>query len=112
MMFGSSPFAADTEMDLYNNIISGKIHFPSDVALEVKDIITSLCTVDQSMRMGRTKGGVNVVMQHLWLSGFPYESLMDKSMEAPYKSKVRIDNAFVGSFVFLLTTFNFHQSLF
>ena len=97
MMYGSSPFAADTDMELYKNIISGKIYFPSDVNLAVKDIITSLCTVDQSKRMGRTKGGVDVVMQHLWLSGFSFESLMDKSMEAPFRPKVRIDSAPVSS---------------
>ena len=90
MLFGSPPFAADFEMDLYKNILSGKIDFPSDANLELKDIIKGLCTIDQSKRLGRMKGGTKVVMQHLWLADFSFESLMDRSMEAPLTPEVGI----------------------
>ena len=59
------------------------IDFPNGISLELKDIILGLCTVNQSRRMGRTKDGIKVIMQHLWYSGFSWEALMDKSMEAP-----------------------------
>lgn len=82
-MFGSSPFSADLEMDSYKNVLAGKIDFPADITLELQDIIKSLCTVDQSKRMGRTKGGTRIIMEHLWYSGFSWKALMDKSMEVP-----------------------------
>ena len=87
MMFGSPPFRAEFEMDSYKNILSAKIDFPADIAVELKDIIKSLCTVNQSTRMGRTKGGRNIIMQHLWYAGFSWEALIDKSMEVPYSLK-------------------------
>ena len=89
MMFGSSPFAAEFEMDLYRNIISGQIDFPSDTTVDLKDIIKGLCAIDQTKRMGRTKGGTKVVMEHSWLSDFSFESLKDNSMESPTIPQVR-----------------------
>ena len=87
MMFGSPPFSADFEMDLFKNILSGKINFPTDITLELKDIVKGLCTVDQSKRMGRTNGGVKVIMQHLWYSKFSWEALINKLMDAPSRFK-------------------------
>ena len=110
MMFGSPPFTAEFEMDLFENILSGQIDFPTDFCLELKDIIKGLCTIDQSKRMGRTKGGTQVVMQHLWFSKFQWESLMNRSMAAPITPKV--GNIFLNQATWMSFSISFFSHCF
>jgi len=69
-------------MERYQNIVSRKINFPPTMSLEVQDIINCLLR-DQSERLGRIKG-TESVKQHSWFTGFQWESLLDKSMKAPF----------------------------
>ena len=86
-MTGSPPFSGETEVDIYTKIVAGEIKFPQTMNPELKHLIQSLCTIDQSKRLGRTKGGVETVKRHLWFSGFSWESLYDKQLKAPYIAK-------------------------
>jgi len=84
MIAGLPPFCSDTEVETYTKIVSGKIEFTSMFNIELEDLIKSLCNIDQSKRMGRVKGGWKIVKEHLWFSGFQWDTLRSKNMEAIY----------------------------
>ena len=83
------PFCGDTELAIYKNILSAYINYPQEMNPVLKDLISSLCTVDQSKRLGRTKGGTEKVKEHNWFSGFPWKALFDKKVKAPYAPKLK-----------------------
>ena len=85
MINGLPPFSADTEVETYTKIVSGRIDFTDEFNPEIRNLIKSLCMVDQSKRMGRVKGGWKIVMEHLWFSGLSWTLLDSKKMKATYK---------------------------
>ena len=87
MMSGLTPFCSNTEIDTYTKILSGKIEFTTMFHTELEDLIKSLCNIDQSKRMGRVKGGWKIVKEHLYFSGFSWDLLRSKNMEATYLPK-------------------------
>ena len=84
MINGLPPFSADTEVETYTKIVSGKIDFTDIFNPEVKDLIKSLCTLNQSKRLGRVKGGWKIVKEHLWFNGLSWESLGKKKLKPTY----------------------------
>merc|ERR1719253_26043 len=79
MISGLPPFCSDTEVETYTKIVSGRIELTSIFNTELEDLIKSLCNIDQSKRMGRVKGGWKLVQQHLWFSGFQWDTLRSKN---------------------------------
>lgn len=84
MINGLPPFCADTEVETYTKIVSGRIDFTAGFNSELKDLIKSLCTLDQSKRLGRVKGGWKIVKEHLWFSGFSWNLLRSQNMKETY----------------------------
>ena len=97
MMFGFPPFNDKKESDKYQSIISGDIDYPPGINAELKDIVKCLCMPDQSKRLGRNNSGTKGVMQHLWFSGFSFESVRNKFMESPFKPKIETGSNSVNS---------------
>ena len=85
MISGLPPFSADTEIETYTKIVSGRIDFTPMFNPEMRDLIKGLCTLDQSKRLGRVKGGWKIVKEHLWFSGFSWDLLFSKEMKAVYE---------------------------
>ena len=94
MIFGVPPFAAESDLDTYANIVSGNITFPSDSNInpDLKDIIKCLCHPDQSKRMGRIKGGIGLITDHLWFSGFGWGALYYKKIKAPFLPEIESED--------------------
>ena len=84
MINGLPPFSADTEVETYSKIISGRIDFTATFNSEMKDLIKSLCTLDQSKRIGRVKGGWKIVKEHLWFTGLSWDLLGRKKLNPTY----------------------------
>ena len=40
MVDGNPPFSSDSELEMYQNIMSGRINFPSDFSTELKNLIS------------------------------------------------------------------------
>ena len=96
MISGLPPFWADTEVETYTKIVSGNIDFTTMFNPELNDLIKSLCAIDQSKRLGRIKGGWDIVKDHLWFSGFSWDLLRSKEMEATYLPNQQEANKYAG----------------
>ena len=57
-------------MKIYEQIVEGKVRYPSAMSQDARDIIGGLCTVDVSKRLGECEGrcsdgeGASVVQDH------------------------------------------------
>ncbi|OHS93238.1 AGC family protein kinase [Tritrichomonas foetus] len=69
-LLGSPPFHAETEIDTYRNIITGKIDFSDtdDLTRESLDLISKLLVADPKKRLGAN--GIEEIYNHPWFKGF------------------------------------------
>ena len=89
MLVGIDPFSDDEPMAVYQNILRGKIKFPSNFPKDAKSLVKHLLVADLGKRYGNLKGGVNDIKDHRWFGNYPWKKLLERQIEAPYVPKVR-----------------------
>ena len=89
MAAGIPPFYADDPMEVYEKILSGHVMIPTSFSRGLSDLVKRLLKTNQSKRLGRTKGGISMIMKHKWFSGFDWDALLNKTLEVPIKPRVK-----------------------
>ena len=89
MLVGIDPFSDDDPMAVYQNILRGKIKFPSNFPKDAKSLVRHLLVADLGKRYGNLKGGVSDIKNHRWFGKYPWEKLINKQIQAPYIPKIR-----------------------
>jgi len=88
---------------MYELIRKKPVYFPDPqrhkikMSEECKDFITKLLEKDPINRLG-SKGGIEEVLAHPFLSTINFESLVDKQLEPPFKPKLTDDLLDVSNF--------------
>jgi serine/threonine protein kinase len=84
MVVGRSPFDAPEQMQIYKNIMKGfsKVQFPETTPSDLADVVKSLCRKQPEERVTMQKGGVQSLQAMPFFSGFAWEDLANKKMEA------------------------------
>lgn len=88
MMTGTTPFADNDAMKVYQNILKHDIKIPNSFSRDVADIVKKLLHAQQSKRFGTLKGGLNAVMKHKWLTNQNFADLIAGKTKAPYVPKI------------------------
>lgn len=70
-------------MKIYEQIVEGKVRYPSAMSKDARDIISGLCTVDVSKRLGNIKGGAATVKEHPWFKDIDWDRLYHRKMQGP-----------------------------
>ena len=66
-----------------SRIVEGKIRFPSAMPPAARDIISHLCTVDITKRLGNIQGGASTVKQHEWFNDINWDDVYYRRMQGP-----------------------------
>ena len=82
-MVGQPPFWDQNPMKIYEQIVEGKIRYPSAMSQDARDIIAKLCTVDVAKRLGNIKGGASTIKAHPWFQNTDWEALYHRKMQGP-----------------------------
>lgn len=64
MLSGITPFWDENPRTIFNNILKGKIYFPSNFPKDAKSLIKHLLVADLSKRYGNLKKGYRDVSEH------------------------------------------------
>jgi len=91
MLVGIDPFSDDEPMAVYQNILRGKIKFPSNFPKDAKSLVKHLLVADLGKRYGNLKGGVNDIKGHRWFGSVKWKAIAEKQVPASYVPKVRGD---------------------
>ena len=91
MLVGVDPFAHESPMGVYQNIIKGNVRFPANMHKDAKSLIKHLLTADLDRRYGNLANGVNDIKSHAWFNGVDWAGLLSKSVKAPYVPVVHGD---------------------
>lgn len=91
LLTGSPPFYASDPMKTYNIILRGMdvMEFPKKIGRNPQNLIRRLCRESPTERLGYQKDGLADVKNHKWFHGFHWQGLLDRTLEAPIKPKVK-----------------------
>jgi protein kinase A len=89
MLAGYPPFYDQNPMKLYENIMNGRIKYPSYFDSLAKDLLTKLLTADLSKRYGNLKAGSADIFNHPWFAEVNWERLERREIDAPYIPPIR-----------------------
>jgi len=80
-------------MQTYMNILKGDLssRYPRSVSVpeEAKSLIAGLCTISVPHRLGYLKGGVNDIIEHVWLATLDWDGLINGTLTPPWHPEVR-----------------------
>ncbi|KAL8283526.1 hypothetical protein RQP46_005629 [Phenoliferia psychrophenolica] len=83
LLAGYPPFFADSPLEIYEKILTGKFAFPPHVDFVAKDLIRRLLTADLSKRLGNLKDGAEDIKNHRWFEGVDWDLVERKAIKAP-----------------------------
>jgi len=89
MLVGIDPFSDEEPMTVYQNILKGRIKFPSNFDSDGKSLVKHLLVADLGKRYGNLKGGVSDIKGHRWFNNFDWQSLFNKQLKAPFLPKIK-----------------------
>ena len=84
MCSGFPPFFADQPIQIYEKIVSGRVRFPKNFTVDLKDLLKNLLQVDLTRRFGNLKSGVKDIKEHRWFKDLDFIAVYEKSLPAPF----------------------------
>eukprot|EP01083_Nonionella_stella_P262594 892745_1 len=85
MLCGHPPFLADDPMQIYQQILSGKVNFPSHMDGFSRDLISQLLQADITKRLGNLQNGVEDVKKHPFFTSIKWDACYNKELPAPFR---------------------------
>ena len=92
MICGVDPFADESPMKIYENILEGKIKFTSDFDDTSKSLRKHLLDKDISRRYGNLKNGVEDIKNHEFFKTMNWDKLLKQEIPADFIPKLKVDN--------------------
>lgn len=85
MLCGYTPFwNSGSPMRIYENILKGKVKYPSYIHADAQSLLERLITADLTKRFGNLYGGSQDVRNHPWFAEVTWDRLARKDIDAPY----------------------------
>jgi len=88
-LVGQPPFWDQNPMKIYEQIVEGKVRYPSAMSAEARDLISRLCTVDTSKRLGNIQGGASAIKSHPWFKNINWDDLYNRRISGPIVPHLR-----------------------
>ncbi|KAL1656165.1 cytochrome c oxidase subunit 1 [Didymella pomorum] len=88
-LVGQPPFWDQNPMKIYEQIVEGKVRFPSAMSAPARDLISGLCTVDVSKRLGNIAGGARRVKEHEWFKDIDWDKMYNREVQGPIVPHLR-----------------------
>ncbi|KAL8666049.1 MAG: hypothetical protein Q9202_001786 [Teloschistes flavicans] len=88
-LVGQPPFWNSNPMKIYEMICEGKLKFPPGFDPDARDLISGLCVVNPTHRLGNLSGGVDRVKSHPFFASVDWESLYYRKQKGPIIPNLR-----------------------
>lgn len=91
MLASYPPFYDEDQLKVYSKIMNGQIAYPSHFSKEAIDLIRRLLHPKPTKRLGVTANSVQQIKTHPWFTGFDWDALAGKRMQAPIVMSIKDD---------------------
>lgn len=75
-------------MRIYEQIVAGHLRFPSAMSSPARSLISALCRVNPSERLGHISGGSRRVKEHPFFNGVDWDGLYYRRFKGPILPRV------------------------
>jgi len=89
MLQGHAPFYDDDVMKTYCKILHGQVPYPRNFSKDAIAIIKKFLDKKVSKRLGRLKGGAQLIREQPWFKGFDWDKFYGKQIKAPFTPLVK-----------------------
>ena len=76
-------------LDPQQRIVEGNVRYPHSMSPDARDLISGLCTVNPSQRLGNIAGGTERVKAHPFFANLDWEALYYRKMKGPIIPELR-----------------------
>ena len=83
MLVGDPPFLSDDPMQIYQQILTGKVKYTRSYDKYAKSLTKRILTADLTKRYGCLKNGASDIKTHKWFVDFDWNGLLARKLEAP-----------------------------
>ena len=83
MLVGDPPFLDEDPMNIYKQILTGKVRFTRSYDKSAKSLTKKLLTSDLSKRYGCLKMGSSDIKMSKWFADLDFDALLEKKLDAP-----------------------------
>lgn len=90
-LYRNPPFTAKNPIDQYQRILECDITFPSNMSLEVIDLLQNLLKTKASERFGNLKNGANDIKDHAWFKGIDFEQVLARELTPPFVPDIKFE---------------------
>ncbi|KAF7168789.1 hypothetical protein CNMCM5623_001763 [Aspergillus felis] len=87
-LVGQPPFWDQNPMRIYEQIVEGRLRFPSSMSPAAQNIISCLCKTNPSERLGHISGGSARVKAHPFFEEINWDDLFHRRMKGPIIPRV------------------------
>eukprot|EP00928_Gymnodinium_smaydae_P064186 TRINITY_DN47595_c0_g1_i1.p1 TRINITY_DN47595_c0_g1~~TRINITY_DN47595_c0_g1_i1.p1 ORF type:complete len:788 (-),score=198.12 TRINITY_DN47595_c0_g1_i1:68-2431(-) len=90
LLTGKVPFKGPSDMDMYRAVLAGAEHIQwPPISAQSKDAIKKLLVFTPSERLPMRQGGVKLLKQHAWWTGFDWDAFENGTMKPPFDPEVK-----------------------
>lgn len=89
MLAGYPPFGADTDLGVYENILSGKLFFPAFFDKSARSLLSGLLQIDVTRRLGNLAKGAADIKNHPWFANIDWKLCLKKKLRPPVKPRLK-----------------------
>ena len=88
-LVGDSPFEADEDEELFQQILHAKVQFPRDMSPAAQSFVDQLLNRDPVTRLGCSKNGKADIKKHAFFSGLDWDKLAKRAIPPPFKPSIK-----------------------
>jgi len=88
MITGRSPFSSSDHEELFRQILTAEIYYPSSLSAGAKDILQALLQRDPKLRLGSGPGDGDEIKAHHFFSNIDFVKLEKREVRPPFVPKV------------------------
>jgi protein kinase X len=89
MLTGNAPFASKSDRERHHKILNAQLAFPPDFNLQAKALVSGLCVLDISHRLGMMAGGYEEIQDHAFFSDVDWYAMRTLAVKPPFVPRVR-----------------------
>ena len=89
LLAGSAPFGGATERERHNKICAALVPFQEGFNLQGRDLVSKLCVVNVSQRLGMGAAGTDAIQDHLFFAELSWAALQRGDMRPPFVPNMR-----------------------
>lgn len=88
-LVGDSPFDADEDEELFQQILHAKVQFPREMSPAAQSFVDQLLNRDPVTRLGCKKGGKEEIKRHAFFAGLDWDKLAKRQLPPPFKPTIK-----------------------